>query len=84
MNITLGDITNATQQMAIDLLWSDPTANEEAMGIVANTARDPQKQNNIMMYGPDQVEKFLKANNLSIIVRSHQQCPEGIDRFAAA
>ena len=37
-----------------------------------------------MIYGPDQVEKFLKANNLSIIVRTHQNCQDGIDRFAAA
>jgi hypothetical protein len=37
-----------------------------------------------MCYGPDQVEKFLKANNLSIIVRSHQHCQDGIDKFAAA
>jgi hypothetical protein len=70
--------------MVIDLLWSDPTDNEEAMGIVANTTRDPQKQNNIMQYGPDQVEKFLEAHNFSIIIRSHQSCPEGIDRFAEA
>jgi len=53
LSISLGDVTNATQQMVIDLLWSDPTATEDAMGIVANTTRDPQKQNNIMMYGPD-------------------------------
>jgi len=35
-----------------------------------------------MQYGPDQVEKFLKANHLSIIVRSHQHCQDGIDKFA--
>lgn len=37
-----------------------------------------------MVYGPDQVEKFLKTNNVSIIVRAHQNVQEGIDRYAAA
>jgi len=48
-----------------------------------NTVRDPAKQNNIMCYGPDQVEKFLKVNQLSMIIRSHQNCMDGIDHFAA-
>jgi len=39
--------------MAMDLLWGDPTASEDQLGIQANTVRDPTKQNNIMMYGPD-------------------------------
>ncbi len=51
--INLGDITNATQQMAMDLLWGDPTTSEDQLGIQANAVRDPTKQNNIMMYGPD-------------------------------
>lgn len=69
--------------MAMDILWSDPTPNDESMGIQPNTVRDPQKQNNIMMYGPDQVEKFMKNNGLSMIIRGHQVCSEGLDRFAA-
>ena len=70
--------------MAMDLLWSDPSEFEDILGLQANQQRDPQKQNNIMTYGPDQVEKFLKANNLSIIVRAHQNVMDGIDRFAMA
>ena len=35
-----------------------------------------------MLYGADIVEKFLKANQLSILIRSNQICPDGIDRFA--
>lgn len=71
LQITLGDINNNNMQMAMDLLWSDPTASEEILGLQNNQQRDPLKQNNIMSYGPDQVEKFLKANSLSMIIRSH-------------
>lgn len=83
LKISLGAINDTVQQMAMDLLWSDPTASEDILGITPNVIRDPQKQNNIMMYGPDQVEKFLKVNQLSLIVRAHQICPDGIDRYAA-
>lgn len=35
-----------------------------------------------MKFGADRIEKFLKANQMSMILRSHQICPDGIDRFA--
>jgi protein phosphatase len=56
--------------------------NEEEMGIAPNLTRDPMGQNNIMKFGPDRVDKFLKNNNLSMILRSHQIVSDGIDRFA--
>lgn len=57
--------------------------NEEDTGIQPNLVRDPMGQNNIMKFGADRVEKFLKTNNMSMILRSHQVCPDGIDRFAS-
>ena len=66
----------------MDLLWSDPTDSEEELGISPNVMRDPTGQNNIMKFGPDRVEKFLKTNQMSLILRSHQICPDGLDRFA--
>lgn len=39
--ITLGDIQNSEQQLAMDLLWSDPAERDEE-GIVPNLDRDPQ------------------------------------------
>ena len=39
--------------MVIDLLWSDPTDTEEAMGFTPNIIRDPLGQNNIMKFGLD-------------------------------
>jgi len=60
LRVNLGNITDTVQQMCMDLLWSDPTASDEALGMQANTIRDPNKTNNIMCYGPDIVDKFLK------------------------
>ena len=71
LKITLGQINSEVQQAAMDLLWSDPTPNEDTMGIVPNTVRDPLKQNNICMYGPDIVEKFLKVNQCQVMFRAH-------------
>jgi len=81
--INLGGINDQSQQMAMDLLWSDPTNSEDMVGMHPNTQRDPTKQNNIMCYGPDQVDKFLKVNQLSMIIRSHQNVIDGIDHFAS-
>jgi len=81
--ITLGQVNTQVQQIAIDLLWSDPTDSDEILGIHPNTVKDPFNENNFVLYGPDQVDKFLKVNNLSMILRSNQICMEGIDRFSA-
>lgn len=69
--------------MAMELLWSDPTANDEITGIHPNTVRDPLKQNNMTLFGSDVVEKFLKQNQLQLMIRGHQICQEGMDRFAS-
>lgn len=52
-------------------MWSDPTDSEEELGIIPNLVRDPTGQNNIMKFGVDRVEKFLKTNSMSLILRSH-------------
>ena len=67
----MGNITDTVQQMCMDIMWSDPTANDDIVGMQVNMIRDPLKQNNIMCYGPDIVDKFLKLNQISMIVRSH-------------
>ena len=36
-----------------------------------------------MSYGPDIVDKFLKQNQISMIVRSHQNPLDAIDKFSA-
>ena len=67
----LGEIQTQEQQLVVDMLWSDPTENEEELSSQPNLVRDPLGQNNIMKFGVDRVEKFLKNNNLMMIIRSH-------------
>ena len=64
------DVSTQEQQIVVDLLWSDPTDNGEP-GIQAHQERDPNGAGSIVKFGPDRVEKFLKTNNLSLIIRSH-------------
>ena len=62
LKIKLGAINDTVQQMAMDILWSDPSASDDVLGMSWNQTRDPAKQNNIMHYGPDIVEKFINTN----------------------
>lgn len=48
----------------VDILWSDPTDHDQEFGIIKNVVRDPQGTGNIVKFGPDRVEEFLKNNNL--------------------
>ena len=83
LKIKLGSINDTVQQMAMDILWSDPSASDDVLGMSWNQIRDPVKQNNIMNYGPDIVEKFINTNQVSMIIRGHQNCVDAIDHFAA-
>ena len=35
-----------------------------------------------MNFGPDNLNSFLKRNNLGMMIRSHSICPDGIERFS--
>jgi diadenosine tetraphosphatase ApaH/serine/threonine PP2A family protein phosphatase len=85
ISVNLGDITTTEQQLLVDLLWSDPVDPDEENTVqeqAPNVNRDPMNVNNITKFGVARVEKFLKFNGLSMILRSHQICSEGLDRFA--
>ena len=41
LRVNLGSITDTVQQMAMDILWSDPTASDEVPGMQKNVIRDP-------------------------------------------
>jgi diadenosine tetraphosphatase ApaH/serine/threonine PP2A family protein phosphatase len=75
------EATNKTEQIIMDILWSDPTDNDDELGIQSNPLRDTKAYGNIVKYGPDVVERFLKANNLSMIIRAHECVPDGFERF---
>lgn len=75
------EATNKTEQIVMDILWSDPTDNDQEYGIQPNVMRDSRNYGNIVKFGPDIVEKFLKNNNLSMIIRAHECVLDGFERF---
>jgi protein phosphatase len=92
ISVNLGEISTSEQQLLVDILWSDPMESGEDEGagtmssatadVAPNVTRDPMGVNNITKFGAGRLEKFLKANSVSMILRSHQICSEGLDRFA--
>jgi protein phosphatase len=76
------EVTNIDQQLVVDILWSDPTDSDIEVGIQPNITRDPTGVGNIVKFGPDRVNEFLKNNNLSLILRAHECVMDGFERFA--
>lgn len=76
------EVSTAEQQLVVDILWSDPTDSDTELGIQQNTIRDPGGTGNIVKFGPDRVQKFLQANNLSLVIRAHECVMDGFERFA--
>ena len=35
-----------------------------------------------MNFGSDNLNQFLKRNNISMMIRSHSVCPDAIERFS--
>jgi protein phosphatase len=75
--------TNKNEQIVMDILWSDPTENDEEMGIQQNMLRDSRGYGNIVKFGPDVVNKFLSNNKLSMIIRAHECVLDGFERFCS-
>ena len=76
------EVQNETQQLVVDILWSDPTDTDQELGIQHNQIRDPNSTGNIVKFGPDMVEKFLGNNGLNLILRAHECVMDGFERFA--
>jgi protein phosphatase len=76
------EATNKTEQIVMDILWSDPTENDEELGIQQNMLRDSKGYGNIVKFGPDVVNKFLNNNKLSMIIRAHECVLDGFERFS--
>lgn len=76
------EVKTDTDRLVVDILWSDPTENDNELGIHPNSVRDPEGTGNIVKFGPDIVKKFLKANNLLKIIRAHECVNDGMERFA--
>eukprot|EP00038_Savillea_parva_P031751 m.90118 g.90118 ORF g.90118 m.90118 type:complete len:1102 (+) comp9841_c0_seq2:253-3558(+) len=65
------------QAIMQDVLWSDPTSSDRALGIHHN-----QRGDDMVEFGPDRVVAFLEANGLDLIVRAHQCVQRGYEFFA--
>lgn len=76
------EVATPEQQLVVDILWSDPTENDDELGIIANEMRDPGRTGNIVKFGPDVVQQFLQRNNLNLIIRAHECVMDGFERFA--
>ena len=76
------DVETDKQRLVVDILWSDPTDNDQELGIHENVIRDPQGTGNIVKFGPDVVKEFQKENNLCKIIRAHECVMDGMERFA--
>jgi putative ubiquitin-RnfH superfamily antitoxin RatB of RatAB toxin-antitoxin module len=64
-------------QLLRDLLWSDPTDSDTILGI-----HESARGNGIALFGPDRVKEFCQANDLDVIIRSHQVVEAGYEFFA--
>ena len=53
-----------------DLLWSDPQPQQ---------GRAPSKRGVGIQFGPDITKKFLEANDLDLIIRSHEVKSDGYE-----
>ena len=62
-----------TEGLVADLVWSDPL--EELDQWRRNTRGAG------FLFGPNNYTSFVRLNNLSLIVRSHQLCMEGYQKF---
>jgi len=74
--VTLKDIANIKRNrqppsqtdLMVELLWSDPSP---------FPGRSPNKRGVGIAFGPDVTRSFLSANNLELLIRSHEVKDEG-------
>ncbi|CAJ0591082.1 unnamed protein product [Cylicocyclus nassatus] len=72
-------VTGNKNDTHIDILWSDPHVDVLMFG--PNFYRDPAGVGVGHVFGPIQINKFVKRNNLSLIVRAHQPPITGYERI---
>jgi len=70
--------TNSQQQVLVDLLWSDPTENENEHEISQNKPNYGMK--NVIKYGMNRLKNFLNQNNLTLLIRSHECVEAGFEQ----
>ena len=66
------------QHLLMDILWSDPSANDDVLGVAPNTVRGGAT----LTYGPDRVRRFCAKNDLDLLIRAHECVGDGYQWFA--
>ena len=61
-------VSHRHAELLLDLLWSDPTASDDVLGVHTNEERGAP----VVCFGPDRVHSFLRDNGLSLIIRAHE------------
>ena len=76
-NVTLADLQKESrlgeppdQGRIVEMLWSDPCPTKGRM---------PSRRGVGVNFGPDVTENFLKTNDLSLVVRSHEMKDDGYE-----
>ena len=74
-DVTLADIASVDRNreppesgLMAEMMWADP---------ISVRGRHPSKRGMGLSFGPDVTEKFLKLNDLQLVVRSHEVKDEG-------
>lgn len=70
--------TTRRDRMVLDALWSDPTDNDQVLGVQASP-----RGKNTCRFGPDRVQDFNRRNGLKLIIRAHECVQHGYEYFAA-
>eukprot|EP00928_Gymnodinium_smaydae_P019755 TRINITY_DN175_c0_g1_i18.p1 TRINITY_DN175_c0_g1~~TRINITY_DN175_c0_g1_i18.p1 ORF type:complete len:696 (-),score=146.78 TRINITY_DN175_c0_g1_i18:500-2587(-) len=76
----VGEITASTtrqDRMILDALWSDPTDNDQVLGVHSSP-----RGKNTCRFGPDRVQDFNRRNGLKLIIRAHECVQHGYEYFA--
>jgi len=70
--------TTRQERMVLDALWSDPTDNDQVLGVHTSP-----RGKNTCRFGPDRVQDFNRRNGLRLIIRAHECVQHGYEYFAA-
>ena len=62
----------------MDILWSDPSANDTVLGVAPNLVRGGAT----LTYGPDRVRRFCIKNEIDLLIRAHECVGDGYQWFA--
>eukprot|EP01043_Picozoa_sp_COSAG02_P009566 COSAG02_NODE_327_length_24561_cov_92.867754_5_plen_789_part_00 len=66
------------QHLLMDILWSDPSANDTVLGVAPNLVRGGAT----LTYGPDRVRRFCNQNQIDLLIRAHECVGDGYQWFA--